>query len=232
MRKVSSAGLMLAVLASACASPSATQSPQTMDVREFVHQIYVEGLPYEEAARYGPDSVPPLLQMLDDRGEELYWANIVITLGAIGDERGVDRLLQFVSAPRERQVSDHEFRAVTSAIMALGWAVNRTKNPTALTFLKESADPSVWAQRVRWKSPFHQSDRALHFQLATSAVLALGLTGDPSAAETLRALQAQPATEEAKAFREQSGDVIVEALRANEVISSTGLEGYYRSAKR
>jgi hypothetical protein len=226
------AGLILAAMVSSCASPSATQTQTPMTVQEFVRQIYVEGLPYEEAARYGPEAVPALEQMLSDAAEQVYWPNIVITLGAIGDERAVDRLLQFVNPPGERQLSDNEFRAVTSAIIALGYAVNRTGNQKALAFLRESVDPSVWAQRSRWKSPFHASDEARNFQLSTSAILALGLTGNASAADTLRSLQAQPASEAARRFQAQATDAIAEALKANQAISSGGLAAYYRNAKR
>jgi hypothetical protein len=226
------AGLMVAVMASSCANPYATQTQTPMSVQEFVRQIYVEGLPYEDAARYGPEAVATLEQMLGDPAEQVYWPNIVITLGVIGDDRAVDRLLRFVNAPEERQLSDNEFRAVTSAIMALGYAVNRTGNQKALAFLKESVDPAVWTQRIRWKSPFHGSEEARNFQLSTSAVLALGLSGNASAAETLRSLQAQPATETARRFQAQASDSITEALNANQTISSVGLAAYYRNAKR
>jgi len=69
---------------------------QPMDVKEFVRRIFIEGVPYEEARKYGPTDVPTLLKMLADPKEEAYRTNIVVTLGIIGDERAVDPLIAFL----------------------------------------------------------------------------------------------------------------------------------------
>ena len=69
---------------------------QLMPVESFVRQTFVHGVPYATASQYGPDTVPKLLAMLNDPAEKDYWANIVITLGMIGDARAVDALIAFV----------------------------------------------------------------------------------------------------------------------------------------
>ncbi|MGH7166213.1 MAG: hypothetical protein ACREIS_11890, partial [Nitrospiraceae bacterium] len=62
-------------------------SASALPIQDFARQTFIHGVPYEGASRYDGSAVPVLLHMLEDPKEEPYWANIVITLGMIGDER-------------------------------------------------------------------------------------------------------------------------------------------------
>jgi hypothetical protein len=67
--------------------------PGLMDVADFVRQVFIHGLPYEDASRYEQSAVPVLLKMLNDPKEEPYWSNIALVLGIVGDENIVDPLI-------------------------------------------------------------------------------------------------------------------------------------------
>ena len=152
--------------------------------------IYVHGVPYEEATRFDPSSVVPvLLEMLANPQEERYWPNIVITLGMLGDERAVEPLIRFV-AEGVGQLSRDQFVAKTSAVASLGYIVNKSNSDRALTYLTEGIDPEVWSRRgINWSSPFHASEVGRNGQLITMSILGLGLSGNSRAAEVLRSLR-------------------------------------------
>ena len=50
--------------------PGASGASPLMDVRDFVRQVFIHGIPYEEARRYDASAVPVLLAMLQDPIEE------------------------------------------------------------------------------------------------------------------------------------------------------------------
>lgn len=211
----------------------AAQTGRPMDIREFVRQTFIQGIPYEEASRYDSSGVPALLEMLADPKEEPYWPNIVVTLGIIGDERAVDPLIALVNKDAPGTLSNSQYTARTSALMALGYLVNKSKNAKALAYLKENLDPQVWAKRkITWTSPYQASVEERNVQLSKAAILGLALCGDPSAAEALRKLQQPAETEAAKRFQAQTSNVVAEALSVNEIIAKEGLAAYYRKAKR
>jgi len=202
---------------------------QPMDVKEFVRRIFIEGVPYEEARKYGPTDVPTLLKMLADPKEEAYRTNIVVTLGIIGDERAVDPLIAFLGQDVKGTLSHSEYTAKSSVLMALGYLINKSGSKKALTYLRDSSDPAVWAKRkVNWASPYHASMDDRNVQLSTMAILGLALSGHPSAAEALRSLQKPPRTKAAEKFQAQVSQVVTEALKAHEMIAKQGLAEYYR----
>lgn len=205
---------------------------QPMDVKEFVRRIYVEGVPYEEASKYGPQDVPTLLQMLEDPKEEAYRTTIVVTLGIIGDERAVDPLIAFLSRGVTGTLSHSEYTAKTSVLMALGYLVNKSGSKKALTYLMDSLDPAVWAKRkVNWTSPYQATMDDRNVQLSTMAILGLALSGQPAAAEALRSLQKAPRTKAAEKFQAQVSQVVAEALKSHEMIAKQGLAEYYRKQR-
>src|SRR5213593_3473342 len=200
---------------------------EAQDVREFVHRIYFEGIPYQEVLRFDPaTAVPVLLQMLADPKEEDYWTNIVVTLGMLGDAKAVDPLIDFLTRDELPQLLSHaKYIAKSSVVMSLGYIVNKSHNEKALEFLLASADPDVWTRRnVKWVSPYHRTEQERNRQLSTMSIIGLGLTGNPKAAEFLRGLR------QSSTIRTQIPGiepVIREALSANETIASKGLAGYY-----
>lgn len=206
-----------------------TSAAQPMDIKAFVRQIFIHGVPYEEASKYDSSVVPTLLNMLADPKEEAHWANVVVTLGIIGDERAVDPLIAFLRKGEKGTLSRSQYAARTSVLMALGYLINKSGSTKALTYLKGSLDPGVWGKRkVNWTSPYHASVDDRNVQLSTLAILGLALSGHPSAAEALRSLQKPAKTAAAKRFQDQVSETVKEALRSNKIIAKEGLAGYYR----
>jgi hypothetical protein len=128
----------------ACALASQRPSAaQDINVRDFVRQTFIHGVPYEDASRYGPAAVPILLGMLADAAEQEHWTNIVGVLGIIGDERAVDPLIAFAAARLEEPLG-RPIRREVQCPLALGYLVNKNRNERALSYLVESLDPNVW----------------------------------------------------------------------------------------
>ncbi len=202
---------------------------QTMDIKEFVHQTFIHGVPYDEASQYGSDVVPTLLKMLADDSEQEHWANIAVTLCIIGDEQALDPIIAFIDKSVEGQISPAHYRAKTSAIMALGYMINKTGSEKALNYLKSSLNTGAWEERkANWSSPFQASKAQRDMQLSTMAILGLALSGTEAAAEALHGMQQPAASSEAKAFQAQASDVVKEALSTLDMISREGLSEYYK----
>jgi HEAT repeat protein len=228
------ASILLAVIATVTVDVMPGQAQQPSDIRAFVHQVYIEGVPYEEAIRFDADTaVPILLDMLADPKEEDYWPNIVITLGMLGDERAVEPLIKFLEqeVPTGRLSRSH-YIAKTGVVMALGYLINKSKSQKALTYLTDSVRPNIWKERkLSWTSPDGEAE-ARDLQLSKMAILGLALSGHPSAAEILRSLQKPAKTEIEKRFQDRVRAVVAEALSAHKTISAEGLVSYDRKRRR
>ena len=178
--------LLLASLAIAIPRASTAQSAHfaSVDIRDFVRQVFFEGVPYSEASRFESSVVPTLLQMLADPREEDHWSNIAVVLEIIGDEGAVDPLIQFIEEGSPGIMSRSEYVARTSALMGLGYLVNGTGNKKALNYLKQSVAPEMWEARFKGIAPYQVSVQERNEDLSTYAILGLALSGHPSAAGT------------------------------------------------
>jgi hypothetical protein len=216
----------------AAAAPGAQAA--AMNIRDFVRQIFIHGVPYEEVSGYDASVVPTLLEMLNDPAEQQYWPNIVVVLGMIGDQRAVDPLISFIEAHALPDgLSRRHYAAKTSALMALGYLVNKSGDRKALDYLKASATPDAWAAKdISGIAPFQRSVSERNRDFSKYAILGLALTGSPEAAQVLRQLQVPAASPTTREFQAQVGDVISEALRENQKISEQGLMNYYRAQRR
>jgi HEAT repeat protein len=205
------------------------------DIRKFVGQTFIHGVPYEEATQYGTETVPSLLAMLGNATEGKHWSNIVIVLGIIGDEQAVEPLIAFIEANGKDRLLREHYTAKTSALMALGYLINKTGNEKALNYLAESVKPEIWASRSSLGiAPFQANIAERDIDFSKHAILGLALSGRPEAAQVLRSLQQPPmegGTEAQRAFRVQVSDMVLEALNEHERISTRGLLEYYRKAK-
>jgi hypothetical protein len=219
--------------AAAAATAPGTQAP-ALDVRDFVRQVFIHGVPYEEASKYDASAVPALLEMLRDPAEQAHWANIVVVLGMIGDPRAVDPLIALIEAHAPPSgLSREHYAAKTSALMSLGYLVNKSGDRKALDYLKSGIAPTTWAAKdISGTAPFQGSLSERNRDFSKFAILGLALTGHPEAAEALRQLQAPSTSAATREFQAQVGDVIVEALRENQKISEQGLMNYYRTQRR
>ena len=115
-------------------SQSIVLASTDLPVEKFVRQIFLHGVPYVEANKYDPSAaVPKLTEMLVDPDEKAHWSNIVVTLGIIADQEGLEdaitAILTFVFLKLEEgQPSLPDFRAKTSALMAIGYWINKSEN--------------------------------------------------------------------------------------------------------
>jgi hypothetical protein len=91
------------------------------DIRNFVRQFFLHGVPYETSLGYGSQVVPTLLDMLADPHEEQAWPNIVIVLGMLGDERAVTPLILLIEQNAEGELDYFQYDAKTNAIFGLGY---------------------------------------------------------------------------------------------------------------
>jgi hypothetical protein len=203
--------------------------PGLMDIRDFVRQVFIHGVPYEEASRYDSSVVPTLLEMLNNPAEKAHWPNIVVVLGMIGDERAVDPLISFIEADYSGDLSTELYRAKTAALMALGYIINKTGNRKALSYLMSSLHPETWGARdVVGIAPFQGDTAERNTDFSKHAILGLALSGHPEAAQALRSLQQPAPTEAQRAFQAEAGDLVSEALEEHAKIAREGLASYYR----
>jgi hypothetical protein len=225
------AAVDFSMLGPAFTAAATNVSAPLADIKDFVRQFFVHGIPYEEAMRYGPHVVPTLLDMLADPREAQAWPNIVIVLGMLGDDRAVTPLISLIEQNSGGQLDDFRYEAKENAILGLGYLVNKSGNHKALTYLKDGLDPSSWAERgIAWTSPEHETAAERNRELSRLAIIGLGLSGDRSAEEALAELLTPTPTLIGREFREQMSGVIWEALRANRKIAEQGLAKYYRTS--
>ena len=201
----------------------------TMAIDDFVRQRFIRGVPYEDAIKYGEKHVPELLLMLSDSANITYWSNIIVTLGIIGDERGVAPLINLIKKDQEGVLSGDLYNAKTSAIMALGYLINKSGSREALDFLKDCLNPHNWNEsQPGWNSPFQSAKVDRNIQLSSIAILGLTLSGHPEAIEALQALKEPMESEEEKKFQSQISNTLDQAISDCEDISRDGLLQYYR----
>lgn len=213
--------------------PRAAGGSDQIDIRDFVRHLFIHGVPYEEANRYGSAAVPTLLTMLRDPAEEQHWSNIVVVLGMIGDEQAVEPLISFIEAGSQTNISSEHYRAKTSALMSLGYIINKTGNQRALNYLRESVWPETWASRsVVGIAPFQASTAERNSDFSKHAILGLALSGRPEAAEILRSLQQPAKTDTERAFKAEVSNLVSHALKEHDTISRVGLYNYYRSSQQ
>ena len=215
----------IAILAGATAALA-----QPVDVQTFARALYVEGVPLAEARAYDPAAaLDPLLAMLADPAEEEHWANVVVILGMLGDDRALDAMLDVVERA-DGEVSDARWRAAKAVPMALGYLVHFGHSERALRYLLGSLDPDAWRARgLGWRSRIDRDLDARDARLARMAVLGLALSGEPRAGAALRA--ADPAR---LAGRSASPDQVARmsalvdrTLEEHGKIAARGLRCYY-----
>jgi hypothetical protein len=225
----SSAAVGVSMAGPASAAAGTSEPAPLPDIKDFVRQFFFHGVSYEKSMRYGSQVVPTLLDMLADSGEKQAWPNIVIVLGMLGDEGAVTPLISLIEQNPEGELDYFQYDAKTNAIFGLGYLVNKSGNQKALSYLKEGLNPSAWTARgITWTSPDHETAAERNRDLSRVAIIGLGLSGDPSAAEALRALLTAAPTPTGRGFRQQMSGVIWEALRANRRIAEEGMARYYK----
>lgn len=203
-----------------------TQGDEPATVETFVRQIYIHGLPYEDASRYDASVVPTLLKLLQDPKEEPYWSNVVQMLGIVGDEDVADTILTFIQEDAgAAKLTREQYAAKSSgALTALGYLVHRTGSERAVEYLLEGLVPETWQKRVEWTSPYQAASGDRNRQLTQLCVMALALTGHPRAGEALRSLKSA-------GTRPEISGLLDEAVATHELVRKEGLKNYYKGRK-
>jgi len=194
---------------------------QSARLRDFVNQTFIHGVPFSEAVQFRSNrDVETLTCLLNDPTEQPYLRNVVSVLGMGGNSHARQPLIKFLEQgsgvlPRDA------FAAKSAAVVALGFLA--PNDPDAMSYLQKSVDPAVWTERgVKWLPPFSTSPQERDADLSKHAILALGLSGDPNAANFLLSLQRG----ESLRLTSDFDDVIAEALKSNDMIQRHGIVAY------
>lgn len=195
--------------------------PNAARIREFVHRSYIHGIPFSQGSQFRSNHDVETLQcLLNDPEEEFYWRNIATALGMSGNPHATQPLINFLESGDDT-LSRDSFAGKSAALLALGYLA--PSDETAMTYLRASSNPEVWEKRgVKWTSPYTPSKEERDSDLSKHAILALGLTGNPSAAEFLVGLQRGEPVRLTPEFH----NVIVEALKTNEKVQRSGTAAY------
>jgi hypothetical protein len=189
------------VMASSCALGVAIQPPQ--DVREFVSQHWIQGIPYQAASQYTEEDAKLLLEWLVNEPEkhEEFLPEIVTTLGFIGSEIAVKPLIDFVHNAR---ASRAVFNAKNAVLIHLGDLINKSGSQAALDFVTKVATDRETAKTLAVpRSAIAAAEAAvagvdaqalddLAAELAVSAAFGLALAGNAAAEQTLASLANDP----------------------------------------
>jgi len=208
--------VLVAVAALTWAGSGASREP----IKEFVRQVPIDTLPYAEASEYDASEVPTLLKILKDPREQDYWSNIVVTFGIIGDECAVGPMIAFIERLDEGTLNRSQRRAKTSAMMALGYLINKSGNRRALDYLITNLTLPVRTEGIFTEQLGVTAERKLN----KNAVRGLALSGNRKAAKALKSVRNSPESSAAK-------EMIDEALATNKKIADKGLAEYYRKSQ-
>jgi hypothetical protein len=219
--------------ASACScGAGGLQAPK--DVREFVSQHWIEGVPWELASQYTEKDARVLLDWLvNEPGKhEEFLPQIVATLGYIGSEIAAQPLIDFVQGPL---VGRQSFNAKNIALLRLGDLVNRSGSKLALDFLVKVAGNMAFARTLAAPQASAAAAEArtqagvvaptadtLAAELAVSATFGLALAGTPQSQQTVEALKRDP-----NAFASVN-QAASEAAQIGATVRAKGRQEYYK----
>jgi len=203
-----------------CSAAAAAPPSQAAGVEGFVRQVYIHGVPAQQARQYSSlEDVKKLAQLLQNPEDQPYWANAVMTLGLVGTPNASQELASFLNRG-SGVLTPAAYRAKSSAVIAMGYALARSGREPLLAFLEKKTDPKAW-QTLSWSSPFTSDPDQEHLQLARSAVAALGVSGNAKAATVLEGIQRKSGPEKAEFY-----DSLKEALDENHDVRKIGFDAY------
>jgi hypothetical protein len=206
-----------------CSAAAVAPPRQAAGVEGFVHQIYIHGVPAQQAHQYSsPEDVKKLAQLLQNPEEQPYWANAVMTLGLIGTPNAAQELASFLNRG-SGVLTPAAYRAKSSAVIAMGYALARSGREPLLSFLERKTDPKAW-QTLSWSSPFSTDPEQQHLQLARSAIAALGVSGNAKAEVALEGIQRK--SDALGPEKSQFYDSLKEALNENRNVQTIGFDAY------
>jgi len=198
---------------------------EDLPIEEFIRERFIEGVPFELAARYSSDSVPLLIKELRKPSPGVRLSVVVIVLGAIGDQRAVLPLIEFAEAGTG-QLSAEAYDAKKGAVFALGLLLNRNPSRESLDYLTLGLSPNHWQKEIKWRLPYEASAEIRNWQMVKIAASALGVSGNAAAAESLRS-QSKRMLDATGIVPQDVIEVFREAVKANEAVRTLGLSKYF-----
>lgn len=227
---------------------------KAIDVIEFVHEIFIEGVPYDQGSRYTTDDIRPLVELLDKSDEQRPWLNAIAVLGMIGD-RQAWMPIKHAFERDSGELSRQNYAAKLAVPLALGYLLSKghdQHDPEILEYLDTGLkNPSEWSKRVSWRESHDQSDEARNAHLTTLTILGMGISGRPEALTALQTLydqlemhaaEARQASltkqDEATKSNHNGGPfepgiltVLRAAIQTNQRVQTDGLVKYYRESE-
>jgi hypothetical protein len=152
---------------------------------DFVHRVFIEGVPYDQGSRYKAAEILPLAALFEKSDEKRSWLNIVTVLGMTGDPKAFPILMSFLergSGP----ISSDEYAAKQAVPFALGYLLAKNFSFDIFNYLAAGLNPVTWPQRLQWHPTIGINDIARTAQLIRMTILGLAISGRP---EALSALQ-------------------------------------------
>lgn len=170
-------------LSGECRRSCDTQASQ-MNILEFVHHNFIEGIPYRPDIQYSDHDLHTLDILLNDPHAEGYWLTAVIALGMTGDRRVLPLLVKFLDRDRGA-ISLANYEAKSAVPVALGYYLAKNFNLDLFNYLTQRLDPLVWSQRIHWHRR-GMDDNARNAHLIEMTLMGLGLSGRPEAGVLLQ----------------------------------------------
>ena len=204
-----------------------------LDVKTFVRQVFIEGIPYEEGASYASSDLSTLTSMLNDCADKLYWPNIVNLLGMIGDIRAFKILKDFLesdSVAKCGPIPHFSYLGKEAVPVALGYILAKNNDPEILKYLGEGLNPRAWPTRLHWSDSSSQAQLERNAHLTHMSILGLALSGQSGARELLVKLHATSSVRSMAVTEFEAGiePLVDEALSINAYVGTNGLAQYYR----
>ncbi len=218
--KIAALAVVLGVLA---VLPGAALGASEDDVRLFVQQTYVHGVPFDGARALGQDALPVLEKLLGADEYKPYWVNIVTTAGYIGGGEASRILRDFVWNRFEGEVDRESFQALIAAQGITGHAT-WADDEAISNDLDKGVDPSHWAG-LKWTYRRYQG-QALGLLWSKLTINALSYSNHPRASVILAELATRP-------FAEQQRSNIDEGLsRHAEIVRAGGIVQFEQARNR
>ena len=184
---------------SGCCGGDSIEPPS--DVREFVSQHWIEGVPYQAASLYTEQDARRLVELLGAQEHEEFLPEIVTTLCFIGSPVAAEPLIDFVKSARAGRAV---FKAKHAALIHLGDLIKKSGNQQALDFLTHVAtdmgaarglarsEAAVSAAQAADAGVEAPTVETLGAELAVSATFGLSLAATPATLETVNRLKDDP----------------------------------------
>lgn len=157
-------------------------------VESFVspHDIYDEGVEYENAHALGHAALPILSGLLRDPAYTISQATIVSTIAFVDAPGGLDTLRSFLWDRFEHEVDVETFRALIETPPMMGML----SDPRAVDVLEPGVNPDYW-KGVRWWHGANK-DGQLGILLSKATINGVSFSGSRRAGKILRALKEAP----------------------------------------